>query len=82
MSNKEAFLEDEIEVENFIYESKSNFDFTNNKKNNIKNWNFKNKNSIETEKLKTSDSIRNVYNYSVNFTDSTGKFNKTKIFSF
>lgn len=74
MSNNKIYIDDEIEVEDScIFNSKTEFPIQNFKKDNIKNWSFKSKNSLNNDRIRNSDTNRISDYYSVNFTDSTGK---------
>jgi len=73
MSRNKIYIEDEIEVEDScVFNSKTEFPIHNFKKENIKNWSFKSKNSNALNNIRNSDTNRISGCYSVNLTDSTG----------
>jgi len=74
MARNQIYIEDEIEIEDHCrFNTKNEIPLINFKKDNIKNWSFKSKNSSVNDKIRTSDTNRIFDNYSVQFTDSTGK---------
>lgn len=72
MSRKQIYIVNELEVEDDV-ENSNKASFGNSlKKNNIKNWSFKTKNSVDNDKAKTSDTNKITDNNSYQLTLSTG----------